>query len=298
MKVKDRPVEEIILIAFNQEVIAMTIKTVLSILHVRHFDEDLKAAVAFCEIYGAHLSALVISMGSAAIGEYNAMSTVWLDERQREIEKLVEAADRVKNILGRADLSCDVDHVYTEFAWADQDIAERALYADVVLVGQQAADDEDLRKRIFDGALFQTPTPILINRGSRAISSAAKSILVAWDSSNEASHAARQSLELLKQADVVYITLIDPVASMRANGEEPGADIAAYLARHGVKAQVDRLASGGRGADEVLRQHAVDVAADLIVMGAFSHPRWQQTMFGGVTRSMIEETRIPILMAH
>ena len=277
----------------------MTIKTVLSILNVEHFDEDLKAAAAFCEIYGAHLSALVISMGSAgAISEYNAMSTVWLDERQREIEELVEAADRVKDILGRADLSCDVDHVYTEFAWADQDIAERALYADVVLVGRRAADDEDLRKRVFDGALFQTPTPILINRGPRAISSAAKSILVAWDSSNEASRAARQSLELLKQADVVYITLIDPVASMRANGEEPGADIAAYLARHGVKVQVDRLASGGRSADEVLRQHAVDVAANLIVMGAFSHPRWQQTLFGGVTRSMIEETRIPILMAH
>ncbi|MBX5224753.1 universal stress protein, partial [Rhizobium sp. NLR8a] len=78
----------------------------------------------------------------------------------------------------------------------------------------------------------------------------------------------------------------------------PGADIAAYLARHGVKVQVDRIASGGQPADQVLRQHAVDVSADLIVMGAYNHPRWQQTIFGGVTRGMIEESRMPIFMAH
>ncbi|MBX4911919.1 universal stress protein, partial [Rhizobium bangladeshense] len=41
-----------------------------------------------------------------------------------------------------------------------------------------------------------------------------------------------------------------------------------------------------------------DVSADLIVMGAYNHPRWQQTIFGGVTRGMIEESRMPIFMAH
>ncbi|MBX5001993.1 universal stress protein, partial [Rhizobium lentis] len=154
------------------------------------------------------------------------------------------------------------------------------------------------RRRIIDGALFQTPTPILINRGTRAMNAAPRSVLLAWDSSDEASRAARQSLDLLKQADTVYVTMVDPMARMRANGEEPGADIAAYLARHGVKVQVDRIAGGGRSADQVLRQHAVDVSADLIVMGAYNHPRWQQTIFGGVTRSMIEESTMPIFMAH
>ncbi|MBX4938925.1 universal stress protein, partial [Rhizobium binae] len=148
------------------------------------------------------------------------------------------------------------------------------------------------------GALFQTPTPILINRGRRAMNSSPGSILLAWDSSDEASRAARQSLDLLKQADTVYVTMVDPVARMGANGEEPGADIAAYLARHGVKVQVDRIASGGRPADEILRQHAIDVSADLMVMGAYNHPRWQQTIFGGVTRNMLEESKMPIFMAH
>ncbi|TLX06940.1 universal stress protein [Rhizobium sp. MHM7A] len=277
----------------------MTIRTVLSILSVHQFEEDLKTAIDFCGAHGAHLNALVISLGAApTVGNYNTISSVWLDERQREIEVLSRRTDEIKTTLDRSEISYEVQDVYTEFAWADEDIAERALYADVVLVGRQAARDEDLRKRIIDGALFQTPTPILINRGTRAMTASVRSVLLAWDSSDEASRAARQSLDLLKQADTVYVTMVDPVARIRANGEEPGADIAAYLARHGVKVQVDRIASGGHSADQVLRQHAIDVSADLIVMGAYNHPRWQQTIFGGVTRSMIEESRMPIFMAH
>ncbi|WP_064709814.1 universal stress protein [Rhizobium bangladeshense] len=277
----------------------MTIRTVLSILSVHQFEEDLKTAIDFCGAHGAHLNALVIALGAAPIiGDYNVISPVWIEERQREIEVLSRRTDEIKTTLDRSEISYEVQDVYTEFAWADEDIAERALYADVVLVGRQAARDEDLRKRIIDGALFQTPTPILINRGTRAMTASVRSVLLAWDSSDEASRAARQSLDLLKQADTVYVTMVDPVARMRANGEEPGADIATYLARHGVKVQVDRIASGGHSADQVLRQHALDVSADLIVMGAYNHPRWQQTIFGGVTRSMIEESRMPVFMAH
>ncbi|EJC75172.1 universal stress protein UspA-like protein [Rhizobium leguminosarum bv. trifolii WSM2012] len=277
----------------------MTIRTVLSILGVNHFEEDLKAAIDFCGAQGAHLNALVIALGaSPIIGDYNAISPVWIEERQREIDALSHKTKAIKEILGRSDVSYEVQDVYTEFALADEDIAERALYADVVLIGRQAARDEELRKRVIDGALFRTPTPILINRGPRAMNSSSRSVLLAWDSSDEASRAARQSLDLLRQADTVYVTTVDPIARAGVNGEEPGADIAAYLARHGVKVQVDRVASGGQPADEVLRQHAVDVSADLIVMGAYNHPRWQQTIFGGVTRSMIEESKMPIFMAH
>lgn len=85
---------------------------------------------------------------------------------------------------------------------------------------------------------------------------------------------------------------------MRTNGEEPGADIAAFLTRHGVKVQVDRLSSEGRNADAIITRHAVDMGADLIVMGAYNHPRWQQSLFGGVTRRMIEDCQLPLFLAH
>ncbi|WP_416066523.1 universal stress protein [Rhizobium sp. ZK1] len=277
----------------------MAITTVLSILKGNKYEQDLKSATSFCATYGAHLTALAVSIGATpSFGEYNAISTAWLDERQREIDELASTAAKIKETLSTSGLSFEVQDLYTEFAWADQDVAQRALYADIVLLGSDAAEDADLRKRIFDGALFQAPTPILINRGRHAITTSPRAVVLAWDSSNEAARAARQSLDFLERAEIVHVTMVDPLARMGVNGEEPGADIAAFLARHGVKVQIDRLSSEGKNADEIITRHAVDMGANLIVMGAYNHPRWQQSLFGGVTRRMIEDCKLPLFLVH
>jgi len=92
--------------------------------------------------------------------------------------------------------------------------------------------------------------------------------------------------------------MVDPVDSELGQDMEPGADIAAYLARHGVTVTVDRLPSQGRGVVATLRQHAIDNAAELLVMGAYGHSRIRERIFGGVTRSMIDQPPLPILMAR
>ena len=99
-------------------------------------------------------------------------------------------------------------------------------------------------------------------------------------------------------AEEVHVTLVDPDTSSIVSGPEPGADIAAYLAHHGVKTTVDRLPSGGKAIADVLKQHAIDVSADLIVMGGYGHSRMRERIFGGVTRSMLDEPRLPVLMAR
>ena len=75
-------------------------------------------------------------------------------------------------------------------------------------------------------------------------------------------------------------------------------DPAQGLTRHGVKVSVDRLPSSGQSVATVLKQHATDMDADLIVMGGYGHSRLRERIFGGVTRSMLEEPVLPILMAR
>jgi len=58
------------------------------------------------------------------------------------------------------------------------------------------------------------------------------------------------------------------------------------------------LTSVGRSVDETLRQHTTDVAADMIVMGACNHPRLQQRLFGGVTRSMLKDSNISLFLSR
>jgi nucleotide-binding universal stress UspA family protein len=103
---------------------------------------------------------------------------------------------------------------------------------------------------------------------------------------------------MLKGANEVHLVLVDPVKGEEYHGEEPGADAAAYLARHGVRVTIDRLPRMNRSVAEVLRQHALDTSADLMVMGAYGHSRLRERLFGGVTKSMLDESSVPILMAR
>jgi len=122
--------------------------------------------------------------------------------------------------------------------------------------------------------------------------------MIAWDSRLEASNAVSRAMHLLSAADAVHVTLVDPMGDEGGQGMEPGADIATYLARHGVKVTVDRIPSQGRTVADTLGQHAIDVSADLLVMGAYGHSRLRQRIFGGVTRSIVDEPPLAVLMAR
>ncbi|MGO7211837.1 universal stress protein [Rhizobium ruizarguesonis] len=282
------------------EVIIVRYKTILILLGVNHFQEDLKNAILLGQAVEAHLSVMLIAMAAPPpIGAYaETVSAAWLEERQGDIAKLADQTERVKEQLASSGLSFDVQEVYTEFAWADADIGQRALYADLTLVGQQAARDDDLRRRIVGGALFQAASPLLFNPTDHAANLSPTSMLIAWNSRIEAARAVQQALPVLQLAKEVHVTIVDPVAKVSSNGEEPGIDIAAHLARHGVSVTVDVLASGGKAVDQVLKQHASEIGAQLIVMGAYSHSRLRERVFGGVTRSMLEAANVPIFLSH
>jgi len=278
----------------------MRYKTILAPVGVNHLEEDLRQAIALSETVEAHLSVLVVAMAAPPpIGGFGeVVSAAWLEEREGDITKLASQVEVAKDHLEQSGLSYDVQDIYAEYAWAGEDIAQRALYADLVLIGPKAAADQEFAKRIMDGALFQSPAPLLINPTDRTATLAPQSVLIAWNSQVEAARAVQQALPLLKAASEVHITMIDPVGTAASNGEEPGADIAAYLARHGVSVVVDALPSEGRGVAPMLQQHAIDVSADLVVMGAYGHSRLREFIFGGVTRSMLETAKLPIFWGH
>ena len=201
----------------------MGFKTILAVVGVNQFQEDIRHAIALSQSLDAHLSTAIIAMAAPPpIGSYaEVVSVAWLEERQGDLAKLEEEAQKLKDILRSSGLSHDVQELYTEFAWADNDIAQRALYADLTLLGRQAGQDDDLRNRILGGALFQSGTPVLFNPAAEAPTLQPRSVLIAWDSRVEAARAVRQAMPVLRSAADVHVTLVDPVAAPLANGEEP-----------------------------------------------------------------------------
>ncbi|AFL52491.1 nucleotide-binding universal stress UspA family protein [Sinorhizobium fredii] len=277
----------------------MTYKTILLVIDGNQHENDLTAAADLCAAANAHLSVLLVKLAAPPpLGEYAAMSVAWLDERAEDMQQLEKAVERARATLKGLGISFDANGIYCETAWADDDIGNRARYADVTLIGASLKTDAPLRARAIDGALFYSARPVLLTADRQSVTLSPKKIVLAWNSTMEAARAAREALEMMESAEEVNVVLIDPDAASTKNGEEPGADVATYLARHGIKVTVDRLPSAGRRVEEVLIQHAVDTSADLIVMGAYGHTRLRERIFGGVTKAMIEAPAVPVLMVH
>lgn len=122
-------------------------------------------------------------------------------------------------------------------------------------------------------------------------------VVAGWDGSMQAIRAISAALPLLQQADAVKLTLVNPEAMGDVHGEEPGADMALHLARHGIKVEVVLEQSRGATGDALMGV-ARRAGAGLLVAGAFGHSRYREFVLGGVTRSLLGASSTPLLLAH
>lgn len=121
--------------------------------------------------------------------------------------------------------------------------------------------------------------------------------VVGWDGSMQAVRAISAALPLLRRADAVKLALVNPGALAEVHGEEPGADMALHLARHGVRVDVvieHTRASTGEALLNMTQEHD----ASLLVTGAFGHSRYRELVLGGVTRALLADCAVPLLIAH
>ena len=183
-----------------------------------------------------------------------------------------------------------------------------ARYADLVVISQYNAKDKSPSvMRDFPAyVLLHSGRPVLIVPYAPPLPllappAAARNVLISWNASKEASRAVSAALPLLQRAGQVHVAIFDAQVHAPEHGEQPGAELTHYLARHGVEARLHLLDGGGvRRGDigEALLSQAADLSADLLVMGAYGHSRLRETILGGVTRTILQSMTIPVLMAH
>jgi nucleotide-binding universal stress UspA family protein len=170
-----------------------------------------------------------------------------------------------------------------------------SLHADLVIVGGPRAGGLP-RDWSAEQLLLATGVPFLILPESWTGSST-EHVVVAWNASREARRAISDALPFLVGAQTVTLLVVDPQKNPR-HGEEPGADVAHYLTRHGARVVVEQVQSRGEAIANVILAHAQRCTADLIVVGAYSHARTTEMIFGGVTRSLLRDAAVPLLIAH
>jgi nucleotide-binding universal stress UspA family protein len=176
------------------------------------------------------------------------------------------------------------------------DLAARARLCDVAVVGQEDPEHpEGDRRALVETLLFSAGAPTLIvpyigdgnHRGRR--------IAVAWDGGRPASRAVRGAMPFLMAAETVSVIVVDD--GHRFIGE-PGADLALFLARHGLSVTVMKVPPVDGDIPAAMLNVVSDEGFDMLVMGAYGHSRFRQFVLGGTTRDILATMTVPVLMAH
>ena len=176
-------------------------------------------------------------------------------------------------------------------------ISDRARYADLVILGQYEwqGSPESHPLPIAHPAVLQCGRPVLVVPAV-VHSIALEEIAIAWDGSREAVRAVHDALPLLRLSQWVQIvTMIRPPAN---NDEVDAKSLSAHLANHGIKVGTEALQIRSAEEPESLQERIEQEHFDLLVMGGYSHPIWLEFIFGGVTRSVLLSSRIPVLVSH
>ncbi|CAN7661488.1 universal stress protein [Neorhizobium sp. LjRoot104] len=274
----------------------MSFSTILTAVRSDAGDEEILAAARLARSAVAHLSVLLISIAAPPpVGAHiESVSVAWLRQREVDKAKLHARADEVGKLLADALTPHSVTECYTELFHVDNIVGRDARYADLMVLGTGTLQDPALRHAVIDGALFHANLPVLLVPDETIATVEPQNVLIAWNGSLEAIQAVKRGRLLLKSAHEVTIAIVDPDADDQQSAEE----LNAYLLRSHIDSRTDELRSDGRTIHQALDDCAHDVGADLIIMGAYGHSRIRELIFGGVTRSMLDNPKRPIFLAR
>lgn len=267
-------------------------KTIL--VHVEEDDGQearLQAAFDLARCFGGHVVALQVmpyaayALGDPAMGAFPVTTLVEaVEARRREERKRIEAR---------------LAHEGISWEWHSRDgdnvdrLVEAARLVDVVVMSAGPfARNAPLGLAITGDVAIRAPAPVLaVPPGLKGIDLAGTAV-VAWDGSQEAGVALRAALPMLARAGAVEILTV-----AEKNSDFTGRHAAAFLSRHGISAEVLERPADGSVVD-VIRAVLAERQGAWLVQGAYGHSRLRQTLFGGVTRGLLGDAPVPLLIAH
>ncbi|MBS0524087.1 MAG: universal stress protein [Proteobacteria bacterium] len=176
-----------------------------------------------------------------------------------------------------------------------------ARYADLVLLGQTeppAGDGSQTPASVPETVALASGRPVLAVPHIGLEKPIGGTVMLCWNASRESARAASDALPFLRMAHKVIVLLVEPRPSDKGHGQEPGADVATWLARHGVNVVVQHELAADTDVGDVILSRAADHDVDLIVMGIYGHSRVREMVLGGVSRTLLATMTVPVLMAH
>lgn len=245
---------------------------------------------------GAHATiqaaSLKVVLGHTFVGGAAARLVSAHNRRLRDLA--AEVGARALGDATAAGVPASVETPQLSYTQLVETFVAQARVNDLSLLDAETAT-MNADRGLIEALLFESGRPVMVVPAGRDTFACGR-ILVAWDGSARAARAVNDAMGFLKAAASVDVLAIGTEKEL--SRELPGAEIAPHLVRHGVNATVKNLVVGPDGVAGVLREQAAMMDADLIVMGAFNHSRTRQWLLGGVTQSMLEDSKVPLFLAY
>jgi nucleotide-binding universal stress UspA family protein len=164
---------------------------------------------------------------------------------------------------------------------------------DIIVLARPGPEWQSPSMLTLESALFESGRPVLIAPPSPPRTLGTR-VLVAWNCSTEQARTMADAMPFLRLAERVTIVTVEGATVAGPSAEQ----MARSLAMNGVAAEPITLKPGKRPAGEVLLSKADELGCDLIVKGAYTQSRLRQMIFGGTTRHILANAKLPVLMAH
>ena len=172
-------------------------------------------------------------------------------------------------------------------------VAQQARLADLTIVPHPDSGEDVSSSDALHAVLFDSGRPVLISP-QVAPQEIGKRICIAWNGTAESAAAVLAALPWMRRADGVRVLTSD---EYHRRGPQ-AADLLTYLALHGVQADIATFRGIDREVGAGLLKAASDFGCDLLSMGAYSHSRLRQLILGGVTRHVLEKSKLPVMMSR
>lgn len=172
-----------------------------------------------------------------------------------------------------------------------------ARHASLAILGPPARQrNRTTRLGLSEQLLFESGRPCLLLPENWPQERAARRIVVGWNGGREAARSIADAMPFLVAAESVHLVVV-PEGRLRGRyGSEPGADMAAHLARQGARVVLEQHA--GNDAGTVLLGRCRELDADMLVAGGRAYPHISDLLLGGATRTIFERAEMPLMMSR
>ena len=266
-----------------------------------HIDDDdcmearLQIALDLARQFDAHLTCL-----QAVAYEFGVAGDLYGTMAAQMTAIFRENADQVQESLEQRLAAEDVkwEWLRSEGRAADQ-IAHHAPLNDLVIVGaHNPAGRIDYPSVLASDLAMEVRAPILVAPAGATGIALDRPAMIAWNDSAESARALCAALPMLARASEVHLLWAEERKD-RGHFNLPAIDAAKYLARHGIEASIDELHTDRElSVTDILWSASAARNAAFLVMGAYGHSRLRERILGGVTRDMLTDPRLPLLLTH